>query len=530
MLPIEPFLLIADDNGGNYYSRLFSKIIACPSQLSINDCKRLWSMITYYGGRFQLQLDSCCTHLFTTKISGKKYDIAHENKGIKIVTPDWVVDSIRQRKLCNEQRYHPRLLFNYQDHVNYQNKCASKPIKTEENSNSCSTSINTTSTITKSVTMTISTEAVTVRKSNDPALGSIYQQHQTQQQLSSPKLAILTPQPVTTASTQLSLQSLNIKPIPALNSAITPQSATNCTTNADANSQMNSTVPPQQYHSNNNNNNNSQQHAPSSLPYSLLASKQPINQNYSMTLQRPQNTITTVSMMTKSSANTLPQHRFQISMIQQPNVQHQQYSQIRNESVNTIKSQINAQQKIVGASCNEKMLPRTQLISSQQQLSNNYQQHSQGNQISYQQSNSQIVSQQPRQGFQQSNSQMYQQQSVNQQQFRGQYVQISSGQRTILQQRPQLLPQINSQQQMTPQHVNANQYRQQFINQNLTYRTQQAQQIAAPTRQQVQQQYQRLQGPNSLIQINSQPKMTRMVQPCSATFNQVNVNFFVIFA
>lgn len=95
---------------------MFSNITACPSNISGPDVQSLWAMITYYGGAFRLQLESDCTHLISTKPDGAKYEKAVQtNDRIKIVTPDWVIDSVKNKSLCDEDLYHPRLLiFNYQ--------------------------------------------------------------------------------------------------------------------------------------------------------------------------------------------------------------------------------------------------------------------------------------------------------------------------------------------------------------------------------------------------------------------------------
>lgn len=76
-------------------------------------------MITYYGGSFRLQLEPDCTHLISTKPEGQKYDKAVQtNDKIKIVTPDWVIDSVKNKSICDEDLYHPRLLiFNNQSIV-----------------------------------------------------------------------------------------------------------------------------------------------------------------------------------------------------------------------------------------------------------------------------------------------------------------------------------------------------------------------------------------------------------------------------
>ena len=71
----------------------------------------LWAMVTFYGGEFQLELDSKCTHLISIKPEGAKYMKALEtNDKIKIVTPDWIIDSVKSKTLCDEDLYHPRLL------------------------------------------------------------------------------------------------------------------------------------------------------------------------------------------------------------------------------------------------------------------------------------------------------------------------------------------------------------------------------------------------------------------------------------
>ncbi|KPM09375.1 PAX-interacting protein 1-like protein [Sarcoptes scabiei] len=166
VLPVEPFFLINDEK------RIFAKVKACPSQLSQNDCRKIWSMMTYYGGKFQLHLDSECTHLITFKTSGVKYDIATKNKAIKIVTPDWIIDSIRNSKLCDESKYGPKLLIDHcQNQAKYTcikdrlpRKSSAENVDSDNNKKEASKK---NVAMNKSVTMTISTEAVvTVKKPN----------------------------------------------------------------------------------------------------------------------------------------------------------------------------------------------------------------------------------------------------------------------------------------------------------------------------------------------------------------------------
>lgn len=42
----------------------------------------------------------------------KKYDAILSNglDKIKIVTPDWIIDCLKNKEICSETNYHPRLL------------------------------------------------------------------------------------------------------------------------------------------------------------------------------------------------------------------------------------------------------------------------------------------------------------------------------------------------------------------------------------------------------------------------------------
>ncbi|XP_014665590.1 PREDICTED: PAX-interacting protein 1-like isoform X2 [Priapulus caudatus] len=91
-------------------NQLFSGVVACTSQLPANDSKLIWVMVTYNGGRFQVNLNKNVTHLITGSPFGKKYDLAmrHSDR-VRIVMPDWVTDSTADRCLLDETLYHPRL-------------------------------------------------------------------------------------------------------------------------------------------------------------------------------------------------------------------------------------------------------------------------------------------------------------------------------------------------------------------------------------------------------------------------------------
>ncbi|XP_046580805.1 PAX-interacting protein 1-like [Haliotis rubra] len=90
---------------------VFSGVVVCVSQLDEEDRKSLWSMVTYHGGRCQTRLDKHVTHLVTFTTEGKKYTEAMKRaEKIKIVCPDWITDSIQEKKKVDESIYHPRLI------------------------------------------------------------------------------------------------------------------------------------------------------------------------------------------------------------------------------------------------------------------------------------------------------------------------------------------------------------------------------------------------------------------------------------
>ncbi|RWS31158.1 PAX-interacting protein 1-like protein [Leptotrombidium deliense] len=120
-------------------TQLFSNIVVCVSNVSPQDADSLWAMITYNGGTFQLHLDVKCTHLIATKPEGSKYDKALATcDRIKIVTPDWVIDSVKSKTRCDEELYHPRLLIlpNSRSEILTGNDCgSSKTTINEANDN-----------------------------------------------------------------------------------------------------------------------------------------------------------------------------------------------------------------------------------------------------------------------------------------------------------------------------------------------------------------------------------------------------------
>ncbi|CAH0713668.1 unnamed protein product, partial [Brenthis ino] len=91
-------------------NKIFSNVTACVSKVSPADAKVLFAIITYHGGKVKLNLDSQCSHLICGSASGKKYSAALTLSKIKVVTPDWVFESLRARIQAVTEVFHPKLL------------------------------------------------------------------------------------------------------------------------------------------------------------------------------------------------------------------------------------------------------------------------------------------------------------------------------------------------------------------------------------------------------------------------------------
>nr|XP_011440858.2 PAX-interacting protein 1 isoform X3 [Crassostrea gigas] len=90
---------------------IFSGVIACCSELTLEDANALWAMLTTNGGKCQQNLDKQCTHLITGNSHGAKYEEALKHEAtIKIVCPDWVTDTLEKKERQDESLYHPKLL------------------------------------------------------------------------------------------------------------------------------------------------------------------------------------------------------------------------------------------------------------------------------------------------------------------------------------------------------------------------------------------------------------------------------------
>lgn len=93
--------------------RLFSGLVFTASMLCPDDARALWATITYHGGQCHRVLSKAVTHLVATRPLGRKYGESMLRGGgqtLVAVTPDWVLDCVRQNKRIPAEDYHPSLL------------------------------------------------------------------------------------------------------------------------------------------------------------------------------------------------------------------------------------------------------------------------------------------------------------------------------------------------------------------------------------------------------------------------------------
>ena len=75
------------------------------------DRESLWATITYHGGKVTSSLqEPGISHLIVALPLGPSYNQGLGMESLQVVGPDWVMDSVRAAKRCEEALYHPRLL------------------------------------------------------------------------------------------------------------------------------------------------------------------------------------------------------------------------------------------------------------------------------------------------------------------------------------------------------------------------------------------------------------------------------------
>uniref|UniRef100_A0A3Q3B1C9 PAX-interacting protein 1 n=1 Tax=Kryptolebias marmoratus TaxID=37003 RepID=A0A3Q3B1C9_KRYMA len=90
--------------------QIFFGVTACLPRLP-TDLNALWAYVTFHGGECQLNLNKKVTHLVVKEPKGVKFDSALKHLNIKVVTPDWITDSVKDKTRKDEGLYHPRLTY-----------------------------------------------------------------------------------------------------------------------------------------------------------------------------------------------------------------------------------------------------------------------------------------------------------------------------------------------------------------------------------------------------------------------------------
>lgn len=92
-------------------NRLFSKVVACFSQLGSADRNALWALVTFFGGECRANLSKGCTHLITSRCEGAKYEcMLNHTSEVRTVAPDWLLESVLAKKLQDERTFHPKYI------------------------------------------------------------------------------------------------------------------------------------------------------------------------------------------------------------------------------------------------------------------------------------------------------------------------------------------------------------------------------------------------------------------------------------
>lgn len=80
------------------------------SGLGPNDCKTLYALVSFYGGKVDKNITTNTTHLVCGAADGLAYNSLKNNTRLIIVTPDYVVDCVKSTSIVDPAAYHPRLL------------------------------------------------------------------------------------------------------------------------------------------------------------------------------------------------------------------------------------------------------------------------------------------------------------------------------------------------------------------------------------------------------------------------------------
>lgn len=104
LVPVKPYDPMT--NG-----KIFSNCIFTMSQIDLQDRLKLYAMITLHGGTVQKDLDNKVTHFMSGESQSVAMKVATLTKNkLTIITPDWVLECLRQKKLVSTDGFHPNLL------------------------------------------------------------------------------------------------------------------------------------------------------------------------------------------------------------------------------------------------------------------------------------------------------------------------------------------------------------------------------------------------------------------------------------
>lgn len=91
-------------------TKLLKDMVCCTSHLEKSDTSALWAMITFHGGKAERTITEKTTHLICISDSGSKFAQCLETSRIKLVTPEWLIESIKQQRIVDEKEFHPKYL------------------------------------------------------------------------------------------------------------------------------------------------------------------------------------------------------------------------------------------------------------------------------------------------------------------------------------------------------------------------------------------------------------------------------------
>lgn len=103
----EPFT--PDELTQIFYKCTFANI-NLPAELAL----KILALVTYYGGKIVQSIDyaTAVTHAFSCMYDDTSHTFASKHSQVKLITPDWLVESVVSGKCVDEYKFNPRWLKN----------------------------------------------------------------------------------------------------------------------------------------------------------------------------------------------------------------------------------------------------------------------------------------------------------------------------------------------------------------------------------------------------------------------------------